>query len=74
LFAELSRFQHYGSKDQEFLFRCRARVSRMTTRPDDELRRNAEVIERNVRAVKPNESDRRPLGGAIHMMRQAKIE
>jgi hypothetical protein len=35
----------------EFLSRCCARVSRMTTRPEDELRRNAEVIERNVRVL-----------------------
>jgi hypothetical protein len=37
--------------NMEFLSRCCARVSRMTTRPEDELRRNAEVIERNVRAL-----------------------
>ena len=37
--------------NMEFLSRCCARVSRMTTRPEDELRRNAQVIERNVRAL-----------------------
>jgi hypothetical protein len=35
----------------EFLSRCCARVSRMMTRPEEELRRNAEVIDKNVRAL-----------------------
>jgi hypothetical protein len=35
----------------EFLSRCCARVSRMMTRPEDELSRNAEAIEGYVRAL-----------------------
>jgi hypothetical protein len=35
----------------EFLSRCCARVSRMMTRSEDELKRNAEIIDKNVRAL-----------------------
>ena len=35
----------------EFLYLCCARVSQMMTRSDDELQRNAEVLENNVRML-----------------------
>jgi hypothetical protein len=40
----------------EFLSRCCARVSRMTTQPEDDLKKNAEVIEQKIKALSPLKS------------------